>query len=80
FMPAENGKPAVLQVLYLDARALNEGEPVTVNAQLMRLDADNRLLNEGLPQKASEILLKNWAALGLSLPKNTPQSVLDALY
>ncbi len=79
FVPAEHGKPAVLQALYLDARALNEGEPVTVNAQLMRLDADNRLLNEGLPQKAPEILLKNWATLGLSLPENTPQSVLDAL-
>ena len=63
-----------LQLVFLSARALFQGDDVTVNAQALRVMPDNRILNEGMPREVTDTTLKIWANLGLSLPENTPQA------
>ncbi|OLF81964.1 hypothetical protein AWH63_10520 [Marinobacter sp. C18] len=63
-----------LKLVYMSAHALKHGEPVTLNAQVLRIMPDNRILNEGLPRETTDTTLKIWASLGLSLPQNAPEA------
>ncbi|WP_286715039.1 helicase-related protein [Marinobacter sp. tcs-11] len=66
-----------LRLLSLTVNPLADGAEPTINAQLLKVTSDSRILADGVPRQARDETLKFWASLGLSLPENAPQAARE---
>lgn len=66
-----------LRLLTLTVSPLADGAEPTINAQLLKVAPDDRILADGVPREARDETLKFWAGLGLSLPENAPQAARE---